>query len=116
MIDAVEIACNCACVPTSSIPLFLGSLIQKDTRQLARLSGTPGTVMAAQFTFYVKSSCKAALIEELTANRKNYDNLSNLIWRVSNQSKRAGRSKDEGEPEARCFVDPLSMVQKETEE
>ena len=41
---------------TKSLEGFLDSLLDEDLETLAQMPGTPGQVMAAQFTHYVRSS------------------------------------------------------------
>ena len=47
---------RCAQLSTKSLEEFLDSLLDEDLETLAQLPGTPGQVMSAQFTHYVRSS------------------------------------------------------------
>ena len=54
---------RCRDITPTTLDEFLGPLLDRDPDDLARLPGTPGTVLAAQFTCYAKSS--ASLSEVL---------------------------------------------------
>ena len=47
---------RCPPLETKSLEGFLDSLLDEDLDTLAQMPGTPGQVMAAQFTHYVRSS------------------------------------------------------------
>ena len=47
---------RCPALETKSLEGFLDSLLDEDLDALAQMPGTPGQVMAAQFTHYVRSS------------------------------------------------------------
>ena len=47
---------RCPALSTKSLEEFLDSLLDEDLETLAQMPGTPGQVMAAQFTHYVRSS------------------------------------------------------------
>lgn len=47
---------RCPALDTKSLEEFLDSLLDEDLGTLAQMPGTPGQVMAAQFTHYVRSS------------------------------------------------------------
>ena len=56
-IDVVKAAFDrCQTITTHSIEDFLGNLLDEDLEILAGLPGTPGQVLASQFTHYVRSS------------------------------------------------------------
>ena len=52
---AVALA-RCPALETKSLEEFLDSLLDEELDTLAQMPGTPGQVMSAQFTHYVRSS------------------------------------------------------------
>ena len=63
-----------------SLEDFLGSLLDEELSVLANLPGTPGQVMAAQFTYYVRSS--VALREELRRDNTKFITLMDAVLRL----------------------------------
>jgi hypothetical protein len=47
---------RCPALTTKSLEEFLDGFLDEDLETLAQMPGTPGQVMAAQFTHYVRSS------------------------------------------------------------
>ena len=82
---------NCPNPEVRTLEEFLGGLLDRDPDQLARLPGTPSTVLAAQFTYFAKSS--VTLSEELRRDKKNTKKLTDHIWRLDHKdSEQADRN------------------------
>ena len=71
---------RCTPLKPTSLASFLGALLEADTEQLAHMPGTPGTVLAAQFTCYAKQSVE--LQEALIRETRNSRRLTDLIWQA----------------------------------
>ena len=78
---------RCPALDTKSLEEFLDSLLEEELDTLAQMPGTPGQVMAAQFTHYVRSSVT------LTESRRRDDDqarkLMDTIMRLPATRKRA---------------------------
>ena len=71
---------RCPAVEPRSLEDFLGTLLDEDLTALAQLPGTPGQVMSAQFTHYVRSS--VVLTETIRRCREPADQLIRLVLRL----------------------------------
>ena len=71
---------HCPEIAPTTLDEFLGALLDRDPDDLARLPGTPGTVLAAQFTCYAKSS--VILSETLRRQTEHSARLADTLWRV----------------------------------
>lgn len=71
---------RCPAIAPKTLEQFLGGLLDEEPRQLARLPGTPATVLAAQFTCYAKSS--ADIAEVMRRQDSAVQQLTNAIWRI----------------------------------
>ena len=71
---------RCRDITPTTLDEFLGPLLDRDPDDLARLPGTPGTVLAAQFTCYAKSS--ASLSEVLRRQTEEAGKLTDALWRI----------------------------------
>ena len=90
---------------------FLGPLLDRDPEDLARLPGTPGTVLAAQFTCYAKSS--ASLSEVLRRQTEEAGKLTDALWRIpapkqtqpqNNQTEEVNRDPDSLPDQKQCLA------------
>ena len=71
---------RCPPVTPQTIEDFLGGLLDEEPHCLARLPGTPATVLAAQFTYYAKTS--TLLAETLRRDQAASRQLDNIIRRL----------------------------------
>jgi len=71
---------RCPEIAPKTLEEFLGALLDRNPDDLARLPGTPGTVLAAQFTCYAKSS--VTLSEALRRQTEHSARLADTIWRI----------------------------------
>jgi hypothetical protein len=71
---------RCPPVSPQTLEEFLGGLLDEEPERLARLPGTPATVLAAQFTYYAKTSVQLAetLRRDLAASRQLDDTIRRL--------------------------------------
>jgi hypothetical protein len=68
---------RCPAVQARTLEAFLDTLLDQDLETLAQLPGTPGQVMAAQFTHYVRSSVQ--LTETLHRSTDTSQRLQDLV-------------------------------------
>lgn len=79
--EALEFALKrCPPLATQSLDAFLGGLLEMDLQQLAQLPGSPGQVLAAQFTYYARSS--VSLEEELRRRSEAFLILADAMRRL----------------------------------
>jgi hypothetical protein len=78
---------RCPALDTKSLEEFLDSLLDEDLDTLAQMPGTPGQVMAAQFTHYVRGS--VTLTESRRRDRTQAQDLMNTIMRLPVARRRA---------------------------
>jgi hypothetical protein len=71
---------RCPAVKSLSLGQFLGGLLDEEPQDLAKLPGTPATVLSAQFTCYAKSS--ANLAEVLSRQNDASRQLIDAVWRI----------------------------------
>ena len=84
--DALTAFSRCTAVESNSLGDFLGTLLDEDLETLATMPGTPGQVMAAQFTFYAKSN--GVLSEALHRENEGFSRLLEMVQRLPPASKR----------------------------
>ena len=97
---------RCPEIHPTTLEEFLGALLDRDPDDLARLPGTPGTVLAAQFTCYAKSS--VTLSETLRRQREHAGTLADIIWRIkAAKDKPSELSRTTPHEEAARDSDPL---------
>jgi hypothetical protein len=82
---------RCRSVETKSIEEFLDSMLDEDLDVLAQLPGTPGQVLAAQFSYYVRSSTH--LTESLQRDKAKSQPLIETIHRLPEVKKRRRNSR-----------------------
>ncbi|MBE7462986.1 MAG: hypothetical protein HS116_05760 [Planctomycetes bacterium] len=103
--DAVEAALqNCPPFESRSLGDFLGDLLTEDLDALAQLPGSPGQVLAAQFTCYARSS--VPLSEALQQQTEPFRTLQDTLGRLSAPSaspakRRRSARADPSDPQAR---------------
>jgi hypothetical protein len=86
--DAVLAAFHhCPAVETKSLEQFLDVLLDEDLESLAQMPGTPGQVMASQFTYYVKSS--VTLSESLRRDTEHSSRLCDSVLRLRTAKSRS---------------------------
>ena len=78
---------RCPALSTKSLEEFLDSLLDEDLETLAQMPGTPGQVMAAQFTHYVRSS--VPLAECQRRNTAQAQKLMETVMRLAPMRRRA---------------------------
>ena len=78
----------CPELKTKSLEEFLDSLLDEDLDVLAQMPGTPGQVMAAQFTHYVRSS--TTLAETHRRDTTQAERLMDALLRLPKRRVRAG--------------------------
>jgi hypothetical protein len=102
---------RCRDITPTTLDEFLGPLLDRDPDDLARLPGTPGTVLAAQFTCYAKSS--ASLSEVLRRQAEEAGKLADAIWRIpapkqtpsrNNQTEETNRDPDSLPDQKQCLA------------
>jgi len=102
---------RCCDITPTTLDEFLGPLLDRDPEDLARLPGTPGTVLAAQFTCYAKSS--ASLSEVLRRQTEEAGKLTDALWRIpaptqtqpqNNQTQEANRDPDSLPDQKQCLA------------
>ena len=102
---------RCRDITPTTLDEFLGPLLDRDPDDLARLPGTPGTVLAAQFTCYAKSS--ASLSEVLRRQTEEAGKLTDALWRIpapkqtqpqNNQTEEANRDSDSLPDQKQCLA------------
>ena len=81
---------RCPDLKTKSLEAFLGSLLDEDLEVLAQMPGTPGQVLAAQFTHYAASSVN--LTEPLARRTEAFQPLLNTVLRMPVLSVKAARA------------------------
>ena len=99
---------RCTPLKPTSLASFLGALLEADTDQLAHMPGTPGTVLAAQFTCYAKQSVE--LQEALIRETRNSRRLTDLIWQASQPKNQANNEAQPGPNEEVSTCDPNSSA------
>lgn len=72
---------NCPPFESRSLGEFLGDLMTEDLDALAQLPGTPGQVLAAQFTYYARSS--VSLTEALQQQPEPFRTMQDTLGRLS---------------------------------
>jgi hypothetical protein len=82
---------RCRPIETKSIEEFLDSMLDEDLDVLAQLPGTPGQVLAAQFSYYVRSSTH--LTESLQRDKTKSQPLIETIHRLPEFKKRRRNSR-----------------------
>ncbi len=80
---------RCPTLPTRSLEEFLDSFLDEDLDTLAQMPGTPGQVMSAQFTHYVRSS--VALTETQRRDSAHASKIMDAILRLPIGRKRIAR-------------------------
>jgi len=102
---------RCRNITPTTLDDFLGPLLDRDPDDLARLPGTPGTVLAAQFTCYAKSS--VSLSEVLRRQMEQAGKLTDALWRIpapkqtqpqNNQTEEANRDPDSLPDQKQCLA------------
>jgi len=102
---------RCCDITPTTLDEFLGPLLDRDPDDLARLPGTPGTVLAAQFTCYAKSS--ASLSEVLRRQTEETNKLADALWRIpapketpprNNPTEEANRDPDSLPDQKQCLA------------
>ena len=102
---------RCRDISPTTLDDFLGPLLDRDPEDLARLPGTPGTVLAAQFTCYAKSS--ASLSEVLRRQTEEAGKLTDALWRIpapketpprNNQTEEVNRDSDSLPDQKQCLA------------
>ncbi len=78
---------RCPVLRLKSLELFLGDLLDEDLETLAQMPGTPGQVMAAQFTYYVRRSVD--LTETCRRHSEQFSMLIECIMRMPADRRRA---------------------------
>jgi len=78
---------RCPALETKSLEQFLDSFLHEDLGVLAQMPGTPGQVMAAQFTHYVRSS--VVLAECCRRDSTQTQRLGEMIMRLPLVRRRA---------------------------
>lgn len=79
--EALEYALKrCPALSTQSLDKFLGGLLDMDLQQLAQLPGSPGQVLAAQFSCYARSS--VTLEEEMRRKTDAFQFLADALRRL----------------------------------
>lgn len=76
----------CVEVPVQTLEDFLGNLLDEDLETLAQMPGTPGQVLANQFTYYVRSS--VPLSEALRRDTKNAQKLLDICRQFNPHTKK----------------------------
>ena len=99
---------RCTPLKPTSLASFLGALLEADTEQLAHMPGTPGTVLAAQFTCYAKQSVE--LHEALVRETRNSRRLTDLIWQASQPKNQATNEAQPSQQEEVPTCDPNSSA------
>ena len=99
---------RCAPLKPTSLDSFLGALLEADTEQLAHMPGTPGTVLAAQFTCYAKQSVE--LQDALIRETKNSRRLNDLIWQAAQPKNQANTQAQPRQQEEDSTCDPNSSA------
>lgn len=95
--EALEFALKrCPPLTTQSLEGFLGGLLEMDLQQLAQLPGSPGQVLAAQFTCYARSS--ASLEEELRRSPEAFQFMADALRRLPAAKSATRRRKPLGNP------------------
>lgn len=87
---------RCPALTTQTLDGFLDGLLEMDMEQLAQLPGSPGQVLAAQFTYYARSS--GALEEELLRQSAVFQALADALRRLPNPKSITRRRKSRGDP------------------
>ncbi|MEI6236579.1 MAG: hypothetical protein WCT04_26270 [Planctomycetota bacterium] len=82
---------RCRDTETESLEEFLDSLLDEELDVLAQLPGTPGQVLSAQFTYYIRSSVD--LTEALIRNKTKSQALIETIHRLPEIKKRRRNSR-----------------------
>lgn len=94
--EALEFAMKrCPAQSTQSLDAFLGGLLEMDLQQLAQLPGSPGQVLAAQFTCYARSSVR--LEEELRRRTDAFQFLTDALRRLPATKPASRRRKSRGD-------------------
>ncbi|MEI6236311.1 MAG: hypothetical protein WCT04_24910 [Planctomycetota bacterium] len=86
-----EALSRCRDTETKSLEEFLDLMLDEDLDVLAQLPGTPGQVLSAQFTYYIRSSVN--LTEALKRNKANSQPLIETIHRLPEIKKRRRNSR-----------------------
>ena len=82
---------RCPAVKPTTLEQFLGGLLDETPEDLAKLPGTPATVLSAQFVCYAKSS--ASLAEVLRRQSGASQQLTDAAWRIKSvEEKKAKKS------------------------
>ena len=106
--DAQEIVSTavsrCPGIETRSLEEFLSTLLDDDLDVLAQMPGTPGQVMAAQFTHYARSS--AILTECLRRDKEQAERHADAVLRLPEARKRGKAAKAPGRKECDRDADP----------
>ena len=89
-----EIVKYCPVLLSKSLDEFLGSMLSEDLDVLAQMPGTPGQVLAAQFTHYVRSS--VLLTECVRRDDKQAMTLRGLTERLAAAAPPCGLEKEPG--------------------
>ena len=101
--NAQEIVSNalsgCPGLDTRSLEEFLDTLLDEDLDVLAQMPGTPGQVMAAQFTHYVRSS--AVLAECLRRDDGQAERCADAVLRLPAARRKAKAAAQPRKEEAR---------------
>lgn len=87
---------RCPAHATESLESFLDGLLDEELDTLAQLPGTPGQVLAAQFTYYARSS--TALAEPLRRQAQVFQGLADALGRLQAAPKPTRRKKTHANP------------------
>ena len=89
---------RCPAVESKSLEDFLDPLLDEDLETLAQLPGTPGQVLASQFTYYAKSS--VSLTEAFKRDTAQAERLADTVLRLpaANGRRRATASNNKETP------------------
>jgi hypothetical protein len=94
---------GCPGLDTRSLEEFLNTLLDEDLDALAQMPGTPGQVMAAQFTHYARSS--AVLAECLCRDKGQADRFADAVLRLP-AARRKGKAAAQPRKEETRDTDP----------
>lgn len=87
-VDAVKTAFDrCQPISTHSLEDFLGTLLDEDLDFLAGMPGTPGQVLASQFTHYAR--CSVTLRDSIRRPTEQSKRLVDSVLRIQAANKNA---------------------------
>ena len=82
---------RCPALEAKTLEGFLDGLLDEDLETLAQLPGTPGQVLAAQFTYYARSSVQLA--EPLCRRLEPFQTLEDALQRLPSPGRSAKKRK-----------------------